>query len=235
MALLDGALAAPFLLSSCLCLCRARRFRPCVSPQRPLSRNAVWRLAREPRTRGIGVGCCVCARCPPPPHAEPPRFCGICNEASKSAQNTPGLRYIPRFCSAVRAGPWAVGFYVSFAGISVLDLRKSTADLRKFTTDLRKSTADLREFTADLRVHVRSPRASGLLRGMRVGRAVRYDRAAAPHMRVGPRGRALSRVQRPPQWRAARAGGADVTPTHEHGPGPFDFFSRDPRHIARLN
>ena len=41
----------------------------------------------------------------------------------------------------------------------------------------------------------------------------RCDRAAAPHMRVGPRGRALSRVQRPPQWRAARAGGADATPT----------------------
>ena len=29
----------------------------------------------------------------------------------------------------------------------------------------------------------------------------------------GSRGRALSRVQRPPQWRAARAGGADATPT----------------------
>ena len=75
-------------------------------------------------------------------------------------------------------------------------------------------------------VHVRSPRPGGLLRprtcdwsghearlGSRVGRVGRYERAAAPHMRVGPRGRALSRVQRPPQWRAARAGGADVTPT----------------------
>ena len=78
----------------------------------------------------------------------------------------------------------------------------------------------------DGRVQVRSPRSSGLLRprardwgghearlGSRVGRVGRYERAAAPHMRVGPRGRALSRVQRPPQWRAARAGGADVTPT----------------------
>ena len=76
------------------------------------------------------------------------------------------------------------------------------------------------------RVHVRPPRPSGLLRphardwsghearlGSRVGRVGRYDRAAAPHMRVGPRGRALSRVQRPPQWRAARVGGADATPT----------------------
>ena len=76
------------------------------------------------------------------------------------------------------------------------------------------------------RVHVRSPRPGGLLRsrardwsghearlGSRVSRMGRYERAAAPHMRVGPRGRALSRVQRPPQWRAARAGGADVTPT----------------------
>ena len=75
----------------------------------------------------------------------------------------------------------------------------------------------------DIGVHVRPPRPSGLLRprardwgghearlGSRVGRVGRYERAAAPHMRVGPRGR---RVQRPPQWRAARAGGADVTPT----------------------
>ena len=34
----------------------------------------------------------------------------------------------------------------------------------------------------------------------------RYERAAAPHMRVGPRGCALSRVQRPPQ--CARHGAA---------------------------
>ena len=47
-------------------------------------------------------------------------------------------------------------------------------------------------------------------------------------MRVGPRGRASSRVQRPPQRRAARAGGADATPTHEHGPGSFFFFSQRP-------
>ena len=97
-------------------------------------------------------------------------------------------------------------------------------------------------------MHVRPPRPSGLLRpcardwgghearlGSRVGRVGRYERAAAPHMRVGPRGRALSRVQRPSQWRAARAGGADVTPTHGHGPGSFAFFFRDPRHIAPLN
>ena len=46
-------------------------------------------------------------------------------------------------------------------------------------------------------------------------------RQAAPHMRVGPRGRALlSRVRRPPQWRAARAGGADITPTSGFGPTP---------------
>ena len=48
-----------------------------------------------------------------------------------------------------------MGFYVGFAGISVLYLRKSTADLRRrreFTADLRnKPTADLREFRADLR------------------------------------------------------------------------------------
>ena len=32
----------------------------------------------------------------------PPRFCcGICNEASKNAQNTSGLWYNPRFCSAL--------------------------------------------------------------------------------------------------------------------------------------
>ena len=46
-----------------------------------------------------------------------------------------------------------MGFYVGFARISVLDLRKSTADLRReFTADLwNKPTADLlREFRADL-------------------------------------------------------------------------------------
>ena len=72
----------------------------------------------------------------------PPCFCcGICNEASKNAQNTPGLWYIPRFCSARRAS-----------------LRGFTADLRRFTADLRRFTAYLRRFAANLRELTAEPR-----------------------------------------------------------------------------
>ena len=88
----------------------------------------------------------------------------ICQQRSES-EFTPGLRYKPRFCSAVRAGPSA-GFYVGFAGVSAFlwiftaDLRECTADLRKFTADLRKFTADLPGFTAyrrsARRIHRRS-------------------------------------------------------------------------------
>ena len=57
MALLGGELAALFLLSSCLCLCRARRFRLCVSSQRLLTRNAVWRANCGNAELGLGVVC----------------------------------------------------------------------------------------------------------------------------------------------------------------------------------
>ena len=97
MALLGGALAALFLIYSCLCLYRACRFFVFVSLLN--ATVAQCRLAREPRTHvesGLGA-VCVRAVSSRPPHAET-RFCGVCNEASKSAQKIPGLRYVSRFC-----------------------------------------------------------------------------------------------------------------------------------------
>ena len=91
-------------------------------------------------------------------------------------------------------------------------------------------------------VNVRSPRPGGLLRrylrdwsghaarlGSRVGRVGRYDRAAAPHMRVGPRGRALSRVQRG-RRSGARLAPAVLTPRRRRGTdrGRLYFFSETP-------
>ena len=68
-----------------------------------------------------------------------------------------------------------------------------------------------------------------------MGRVGRYDRAAAPHVRVGPRDRALSRVQRPPQWRAELAPAA-LTPRRrreldKHPPAVHFLGSRRNRTI----
>ena len=118
--------------------------------------------------------------------------------------------------------------------------RRTTRQLAAWT----RSSAFCGGSRSSTQVQVISPRSSGLLRdtaratgvvgearlGSRVGRVGRYDRAAAPHMRVGPRGRALSRVQRPPQWLAARAGGADVMPTSGLGQTPPVRFSGSRRY-----
>ena len=117
--------------------------------------------------------------------------------------------------------------------------RRTTRQLAAWT----RSSAFCGGSRSSTQVQVTSPRSSGLLRhrarnwgdretrlGSRVGRVGRYDRAAALHMRVGPRGRALSRVQRPPQWLAARAGGADVMPTSGLGQTPPVRFSGSRRY-----
>ena len=108
------------------------------------------------------------------------------------------------------------GSFVVYFDRTAIEKDPNKTTSRPFLSYLRRHRPSARQVTPPgglLRPRARDWSGHEARLGSRVGRVGRYDRAAAPHMRVGPRGRALSRVQRPPQWRAARAGGADVTPT----------------------